>query len=577
MNGYDRRDAVADGGDLEWPGDNLWSVLSEAFTKYADSQALTVMYQRKDLLTELKSSVHSVKDISCASWTFADLDHASALLSRSFAANSLGPGDTCASFLENGVEWSLCYLAAIRTGFCLAPLDATMAERPEELAYYLQLLRPKCVVVQDASAAARLQEMLSSIGDCSLGQLRILCDSQDAGLQWKGFSSFALAGDAEEFREPSTDLGQPLLNLFTSGTSTGRPKLCTKTQLEYMLIAQNYIASERMGHESRHLSVTVNFRAIHAIMLLSIWQAGGTTIIPSARFEPNTAFKAIISQQCTLAVFVPTMISAIAALPNKGNFSTPDYLRFCVGGDIVTSDMRKICKSVFGNSAHFFPAHGMTEGGATIGYSPSDVEDSSVPMTEGGILSIGKAQKRCRIRLVNPDTQKPVNIGEKGDLHLSSPNLITSYGQGLSPDDFYILEGSHWFKTGDVAMMDENGYIFILGRSKDIIKYHGVSLSPAVLEGVLNTDSEVQVKVVGLPDSQHGEVPVAFVKTSEGRREGLEAKVIEQSARDLGEDYAIHRVYFLEDHGMQDFPLNPTGKIVRRDLLDAIQDKNNSS
>ena len=238
---------------------------------------------------------------------------------------------------------------------------------------------------------------------------------------------------------------------------------------------------------------------------------------------------------------------------------------------MVTEEMRRLCKSVFGQAAQFFPAHGMTEGGGTIGYNEHDGDDAVVPATDGGILSVGRVQPGCKIRIVDTDTQMPVKIGEKGDLHLCSHNIITEYMENRAADDFYQLGDNRWFKTGDLAMMDGQGFIYVMGRSKDIIKFHGISLSPSVLEGALNKDKEIQVKVLGLAEAQHGEVPVAVVKCTASKQDGIKERLVRQSVEYLGEDYALHHVYFVEELGLKEFPLNSTGKVERRQLLEAIK------
>lgn len=445
-----------------------------------------------------------------------------------------------------------------------------MVNRPEELEYYLTLLKPKVVIVANYEATLKVDGASWQPG------IKLVADRASAANGWESLTNFALAGREFPEHKSGAPLDTALLISFTSGTTGGQPKGCVTTQRATLLKTQNLVLSNGLNEQSRYLIFTVNFRTMFPTVTLYTWLAGGTVVIPSERFDTTSTIDALISQRCTHTVMVPSGIMAFAEAASRPRSLPEEFHHMSVGGDIITRDLIKRAKSSLGQSFQVWTAHGMTEGGGITGWLEDDDDDSEIPATEAGILSIGRPLKGAKAKVVDTDTERVLKRGEKGHLHLSSPAIVRSYLEDRNAEDFYQDEDGWWFKTGDLGVIDERDYIYILGRSKDIIKYHAVSLSPAVLEGALNKDDDVVVKVVGLDDSKHGTIPVAVVKCSSGR-EGLAEKLKKDSFDRLGEDYRLHHVYFLQDLGMSDFPLNATGKVVRTELQSAILKYNNRS
>lgn len=146
--------------------------------------------------------------------------------------------------------------------------------------------------------------------------------------------------------------------------------------------------------------------------------------------------------------------------------------------------------------------------------------------------------------------------------------MVDHYIGNAQPELFFHDSEGTWIRTGDKAVMDEDDYIFMIGRIKDIIKQSGINVSPGVLEATLNKHEGVNAAVLGVPDSIRGEVPVAVNPgvVTERRR----SSIMEIVTESLGQDYALKEVYGLAELGMKDFPYNPQGKLQKFKLKDAI-------
>lgn len=157
--------------------------------------------------------------------------------------------------------------------------------------------------------------------------------------------------------------------------------------------------------------------------------------------------------------------------------------------------------------------------------------------------------------------------GTPGELHIDSPGTIPHYLDNVSPQTFYKDGDRQWFKTGDTTIIDKDGYTFIIGRSKDIIKRAGVPITPLVIEGCLAAYTGAQVVVVGVDDETYGAVPYAILMQMNGKSEDeVKARVVEL----MGKDYALGGVVLLEKLGYEQWPLNSTDKVNKVALKAAL-------
>lgn len=181
-----------------------------------------------------------------------------------------------------------------------------------------------------------------------------------------------------------------------------------------------------------------------------------------------------------------------------------------------------------------------------------------------GILAAGVPDAGTSARICD-EKGNILGRGESGELHLGGLSMITSYLGGEQPEAFYRDSRGSWVRTGDRALMSDAGAVFIIGRIKDIIKKTGISLSPAVIESVLNAIDGVEAAVIGIPDAEYGEVPMTIVKHQP--TVDLQGVVLDK----LGPDHALQSVVTLADLGLAEFPINQTGKVMKITLRDSVE------
>lgn len=306
---------------------------------------------------------------------------------------------------------------------------------------------------------------------------------------WSGFSSIGddltstAAGSShllEAARKENPD--HIALIYFTSGTSAGQPKGCPRTVASMSAVLETSRSEPPFNETSRFLLISTNFRVI-SLLSLGALREGGAIVIPDTKFTPQTALDAIEEQKVTHILLVPAILLALLNDPSFESRDVSSVTHLNIGGDITTRD-------VFWKAVKAFPhaqvvvSHGMTEGRAVfLPFSNSEPED--VPF-HGEIAPIGVAGQGSRIRIVDDVTKEIVVRGKPGELHLNSPNIVSGYLGGIKAEDFYDDARGRWFKTGDLALMNADGIVYILGRVKDRIKRAGVPITPAALESCID-------------------------------------------------------------------------------------------
>lgn len=488
-------DAFLDGGNPPTTNKSFWQWLFAAGNSAPDSPALIVSHQQSGHRTQLREHASIESQGNHLEWTFRDLELGSRKLAAALKAQGVSRGDKVVTFVENGVEWALFYLAVIRLELTLASLDAEMTARPDELASYIKVLDPRVVVVKDDVAAHALDASVAN------ATVKIACDLPDASDGWIALEPFALAQErAEDYLRSESEApssGPPrdlaIHICFTSGTTAGIPKGCARSYLGMYQGAHPYIATEQLGPSARYLIITVPFRIITPTMAVVIWAAGGTLIFPSPRFNPDATVKALVGHKCTNVVLVPALLRLLALHPAMPHPFPKTMNGVLCGGDIVNVESKQICKKLFGDHIYFEPAHGMTEAVGIFTGAFTGGDDTRYAVSDSGIFSLGRVSPGIKVRISASPSNSNAKVGETGELHICGDPVIDRYLEDSNPQDFYDDEHGRWLKTGDLGMVDEEGNCFILGREKDVIKYQGISLGPAVLEVVLNREEGMSV------------------------------------------------------------------------------------
>ena len=473
---------------------SLWHMLDAGSKIDPDSPAISVMHQSWDHFAKLLPHAERNARRQWLSWTYAELKHASLSLAAGMQDHGVKRGSVVATFINNGIENELLLWVSAILQLTLAPLDPGLLSpgRDDQLKDYITRLHPQTVVVSDASAANAMDDVLARYDIRTETKVTL---EKSANPGWTPLESLAVAFP-ESDEEPSClaqkatleDSGKRVaLVLFTSGTSTGRPKGCPLTVRGMLNGAVNDMAFADLP--STLIMQNVNFRVICPAMSLSAFRKGGHVVMPGPAFSPKQCLDTIEQCRAELVVCIPVMIQAIARDPLLKSRNLDSLRQVVLGGDMATEDVMSKAQEIFPN-AHITTGHGMSEGFGTLGWL---VQGLGQPIPSyGSIMSVGAPAPGTLARIC-ADDGTVLQRGEAGQLHLGGPSMIEHYLGNVQPDLFYRDEHGSWVLTGDRAVMDEGGRIFILGRIKDIIKKTGISLSPAVIESVLNKHTGIEV------------------------------------------------------------------------------------
>lgn len=397
------------------------------------------------------------------------------------------------SFLPNGVEFPLLLWTSFLLKASLSTLDvgALSPPRAGELKSYLSSLNPDFILVPDAQGATAVNRALAEL-ELDIPNVRVIVDvlesRQNVPEGWSSFLDFGASSRAQDMKceaemiaeARDDDLERISVTLFTSGTSSGQPKGCPRSVRNTMQFLERMLWLEEGGSSARNMVQTANFRVIAHVTTLQTWKAGGSIIMPSAVFDGGATLEAISVHQVSLLNLVPSQLHSIISHPDFSTTDVKSVQVICLGADMITKDLLQKTAKAFPQVPNIMTIHGMTEGGGLCKNTYGrDIEKRPF---FGGIAPMGVVPQGMTLRIVESRSRDVTKRGVPGEMHLCCNSVIKSYLDNARPQDFYRDQHGQWFKTGDQGMMDEGGVIYVLGRTKDIIKRAGVPIVPAAIE-----------------------------------------------------------------------------------------------
>lgn len=373
-------------------------------------------------------------------------------------------------------------------------------------------------------------------------------DSVGMTLLFDGEALAALKCPGAADYEPVPD--EAAMMLFTSG-STGRPKGVVLSHANLACNARGVLAMTEVSECDRLLHVMPLHHTNGVNNQLLVPFLAGATVVLAERFEAEQVPGLIEAHGVTYMTGVPTLYSRL--LPHMAGRTPFPSLRFLrCGSAPITPELHREIEAAFG--VELVVSYGLSEATCTSTMNPPGRRK---------IGTVGQVLAGQQVRLFQPGTTDEVGEGEEGEICIGGPSLMTGYvGDGVEqPFD------RGWLRSGDLGRFDEEGYLSITGRIKDVIIRGGENLSPALIEGALAAHEAVQACcVVGCPDSDLGEVPVAFVVLRAGMgatAEGLQSHVGERLKR-IYAPAAVHFVAALPEIGV--------GKVDRKALRQRLRE-----
>lgn len=506
-------------GAAQAPDLTLGAAVARGAERWRDREA--VVYRHQPAITPV-------------SWSFGDLDALSGRLAAALLSLGYAPGDHIAVWGPNHPEWVLLEFALARAGMVIVALNPLY--RSIELEFALADSRAVGIFHADAIGAVSPAEVIAEVRHAAPALKR----AHSFSSIWKDL----LADDVGELSAIDVDPGQTLMVQYTSGT-TGVPKAVRLSHRAINTTSLNAYRRWRIGEDSR---VCFGFPLFH------VGGSGhsipgaclsGATALPLYIFKPAVALDILERERCTSFVGVPTMLIAMLDDPSFAGRDLSAMQSIIVGGAPVTLDLLQRCQNGFG--ADVLNCYGQTE---TCGVTASTRFDDSV---EKKTRTSGQALERVSIS-IRDHAGAVVPLGDTGELHYRGPGAMTGYGSCAENG----IEAGDWVASGDLARMDADGFVTIVGRKKEMIIRGGENLSPLEIESYMKQHEAVaDVAVVGVPDPKYGEVACAVVRRRPGS--GVDGETIRGWCAERISRWKVPEYVAFVD----EFPMTPSGKIQK--------------
>lgn len=490
----------------------------------------------------------------------SSMDAAANSLAQLFIARGVEPGDRIGISLQNIPAFPLVMLGIWKAGGAVLLLNP--AYRREELAFLLQdsgacgvICAPEAVdLMKDAAG----ENGLGFVWTASNGDFQSRMDPRYPE-QW---STQATGNDITSLMSQqgtAADPGivrhgdAPALLAYTSGT-TGPPKGAVNTDRNILSVVSAYAPAVGVGSDDVVLAVAPFFHITGAVVTLAMALLGGCELVLTGRFQPEIALDAFREHGVTHTIGAITAFNAITRLKGVSGEELRSVRSLYSGGAPVPPAVVEEFEQRFGVYIH--NAYGMTETTSGVIAVP---HGSAAPVDPGsGTLSIGRALSGVDVRIID-ETGRLCRPGEVGELQLRGPQVISEYWGNAEATTAAFTEG--WLKTGDVAFIDDGGWVYLVDRLKDQINVSGYKVWPREVEDVLYQHPAIhEVAVVGRPDEYQGESVAAFICVRP-EAEVSSAEVVEFVKQRLAPYKVPRHVEFVDE-----LPKTQTGKIKRRDL-----------
>lgn len=476
-------------------------------------------------------------------WSYLELAQRIGQMAAALAGQGVAAGDRVAHLGYNSGEQILLLFACARLGALFVPLSWRLAG-PEHRAM-LGDCQPRLLLVDEpfAETSATLRDVLGSTVCVSMGAARP---------GWLALED--LLGDARA-KSPCVSRGgmdSPVLLCYTSG-STGQPKGVVLTQ---NALFYNAVNSAHM-HDMSSLDVVLTSLPLFHVGGLNIQTLPalhcGASVVLQPRFEPGAVIDALQTQGITLTVLVPAQLDLLASNPRWALLQAPALRAISTGSTIIgqASYLKHLRAGL-----PLLQVYGATETCpiATYQRAPDAAQHPG---------SVGKAALHCALRLTDAAGQD-VAVGTAGEIWIRGPNVMQGYW-AKPIESAAALQGG-WYHSGDIGHQDEEGYLYVDGRCKDVIISGGENIYPAELENVLIQCPDIaEVAVVGRPDERWGEVVVAVVVPTPGRH--INAERIAELLQGQVARYKLPREVVL----LQSLPHTALGKLMREKLKLAVR------
>jgi fatty-acyl-CoA synthase len=492
--------------------------------------------------------------VECATgrrWTYPQLVDDVDACALGLDALGVRKGDRVGIWAPNCAEWVFVQYGTAKLGAVLVNINP--AYRTHELAYVLRQAGISVLVSAPEFKTSDYRAMVAEVrADCpALREVVFLGDPA-----WDRLLDVGRAADRSLLRSREAELSadDPINIQYTSGT-TGFPKGATLTH--HNLLNNAFFVGEGCGYtEADRVCIPVPYYHCFGMGMgnLGATSHGATMVVPAPGFDPAATLRAVQEERCTSLYGVPTMFIAELGLPGFADYDLSSLRTGIMAGSPCPVEVMKRVVAEMGMTQVTI-CYGMTE------TSPVSTQTGADDDLDRRTSTVGRVHPHLEVKVVDPVSGLTVPRGEPGELCTRGYSVMLGYWD--EPEKTAeVVDAARWMHTGDLAVMDDEGYLNIVGRIKDMVIRGGENVYPREVEEFLFTHPDVvDAQVIGVPDERYGEELMAWVRLREGA-EPLTAQAVREFCAGRLAHYKVPRYVKV----VEDFPMTVTGKIRKVEM-----------
>jgi fatty-acyl-CoA synthase len=484
-------------------------------------------------------------------WTYRELNAEIDLVARGLMSLGIEKGERVGIWAPNCAEWTIVQYATAKIGAILVNINP--AYRTHELTYVLNQSGVRTLISATAFKTSDYVGMVDEVRPECPELKEVLFLGSDEWEELRGRAEHVAEEDLRARMAGLTNT-EPINIQYTSGT-TGFPKGATLSHRN--ILNNGFFVTEliNLGPSDR-LCIPVPFYHCFGMVMgnLGCTTHGTTMVIPAPGFDPGLTLAAIEQERCTGVYGVPTMFIAMLGHTDFAERDLSSLRTGIMAGSVCPVEVMKRCIGEM-NMTEVAIAYGMTE------TSPVSCQTLIDDDLERRTASIGRAHPHVEIKIIDPETGQIVERGQPGEFCTRGYSVMLGYWQDEEKTR-EAIDADGWMRTGDLAVMREDGYCNVVGRIKDMVIRGGENVYPREVEEFLYTHPDIEdAQVIGVPDDKYGEEICAWIRIKPGRRP-LDADDIRSFATGKLAHYKVPRYV----HVVDEFPMTVTGKVRKVDM-----------
>jgi fatty-acyl-CoA synthase len=481
-------------------------------------------------------------------WTYRELDTAVDRVATGLLRAGIAKGDRVGIWAPNCAEWVLVQYATAKIGAILVNINP--AYRSHELQYVLTQSSIRLLVAAPSFKTSDYRAMIEDVRpECpSLDDVVLLGSGQ-----WDAMASSPVDAAAIADRGATLSMDDPINIQYTSGT-TGFPKGATLSH--HNILNNGFFVGHLLGYgKEDRVCVPVPFYHCFGMVMGNIGATsnGATIVVPAPAFDPAATLEAVQQERCTSLYGVPTMFIAELGLEDFARYDLSSLRTGIMAGSPCPVEVMKRVVAEM-NMAEVTIMYGMTE------TSPVSTMTRRSDDLERRVSTVGTVMPHVEVQILDPSSGLTLPAGAAGELCTRGYSVMLGYWDAPGQTS-EAIDGAGWMHTGDLATMDDEGYVAIVGRIKDMVIRGGENIYPREVEEFLyGHPSIADVQVIGVPDEKYGEELMAWVRLKPGT--SLTIEELREFCSGRLAHYKIPRYLHVTD----EFPMTVTGKVRKVEM-----------